>query len=97
MGMTLVNSGNGEIVEDKFGGALSRMRKGKGVLESALEQAEEACGRLKEDNKEIKGLVVDVTNTVQRILHKALGKDPDGEDAVRISLHFHVWACRVMF
>lgn len=77
--MTFVNSGNGEIVEEKFGG---KMRRGKGVLEAALEEAEEACGRLREENKEVKGLVVDVTNTVQRILQKALGKDPDGEDAV---------------
>lgn len=87
-GMTLVNSGNGEIVEEKFGG---KMRRGKGVLECALEEAEEACGRLREENAEVKGLVVDVTNTVQRILQKALGKDPDGEDAVRVLTLSGVW------
>ena len=47
------------------------------VVEGALEEAEKACAVLREENLELGGLVVDATNAVRKILHKAVSFDPD--------------------
>ncbi|KAH9958819.1 Afadin and alpha-actinin-binding-domain-containing protein [Russula dissimulans] len=49
----------------------------KGLLETALEEAEKACALLREETTELKGLVVDAANAVRKILHKAVSPDPD--------------------
>ncbi|KAA1470163.1 hypothetical protein DENSPDRAFT_928667 [Dentipellis sp. KUC8613] len=53
---------------------------GRGLVDTALEEAEEACKQLREENKELKALIVDVANAVQKILHKATKEDPDDLD-----------------
>jgi hypothetical protein len=55
----------------------------KGVVEGALEEAEKARAALREENLELKGLVVDAANAVRKILHKALSSDPDNLEFVR--------------
>ena len=55
----------------------------KGVVEGALEEAEKARAVLKEENLELKGLVVDAANAVRKILHKAVSSDPDNLEFVR--------------
>lgn len=52
-------------------------QKQKGLVEGALEEAEKAGALLREENAELKGLVVDATNAVRKILHKAVSSDPD--------------------
>ena len=46
------------------------------VVEGALEEAEKAHAVLREENLELGGLV-DATNAVRKILHKAVSFDPD--------------------
>ena len=60
----------------------------KGVVEGALEEAEKAGALLREENKELKGLVVDAANAVRKILHKAVSSDPDDLEFVCLSLFF---------
>jgi hypothetical protein len=68
--------------------ALEGREVGKGLVDAALEEAEDACKRLREENTEVKALVVDVANAVQKILHKATSQDPDDFDYVRfLCLH----------
>ena len=63
-------------------------KKGAGVTEGALEEAEKACAVLREENLELKGLVVDAANAVRKILHKAVSFDPDNLEFVRFLLFF---------
>jgi len=51
-------------------------KKGVGVVEGALEEAEKTRAVLREENLELKGLVVDAANAVRKILHKAVSSDP---------------------
>ncbi|KAI0318772.1 Afadin and alpha-actinin-binding-domain-containing protein [Amylostereum chailletii] len=74
-GMTMTGA-NVQIVE----GSASTSIKSRGIVEVALEQAEEACKQLREENVALKVLVVDVANAVQKILHKAVTEDPDNFD-----------------
>jgi hypothetical protein len=70
-----------------------------GVVEGALEEAENARAVLSEENLELKGLVVDAANAVRKILHKAVSSDPDNLEFVRFllfffpSLFFSRWRC----
>ncbi|KAI0255469.1 Afadin and alpha-actinin-binding-domain-containing protein [Lactifluus subvellereus] len=50
---------------------------GKGLKEAALEEAEKACALLRDENGELRGLLVDTANAVRKILHKAVSADPD--------------------
>lgn len=59
-----------------------------GVVEGALEEAENARAVLSEENLELKGLVVDAANAVRKILHKAISSDPDNLEFVRFLLFF---------
>jgi hypothetical protein len=52
-------------------------QKGLGLVEAALEEAEKASVGLKEENRELKALIVDAANAVRKILHKTLSSDPD--------------------
>ena len=64
-------------------------QKQKGLVEGVLEEAEKAGALLREENAELKGLVVDATNAVRKILHKAVSSDPDDLEFVRpISIYF---------
>ncbi|KAI0259428.1 Afadin and alpha-actinin-binding-domain-containing protein [Gloeopeniophorella convolvens] len=49
----------------------------KGLTEAALEEAEKACAQLRGENGELKSLIVDTTNAVRKVLHKAVSADPD--------------------
>ena len=60
----------------------------KGVVEGALEEAEKAGALLREENKELKGLVVDAANAVRKILHKAVSSDPDDLEFVCLFCFF---------
>jgi hypothetical protein len=42
-----------------------------------LEEAEKASVGLKEENRELKALIVDTANAVRKILHKTVSSDPD--------------------
>ncbi|KAI0291527.1 Afadin and alpha-actinin-binding-domain-containing protein [Multifurca ochricompacta] len=53
------------------------LQKGKGLVDTALEGAEKACVQLRDENAELKGLIVDTANAVRKILHKAVSPDPD--------------------
>ena len=63
-------------------------RKGVGVVEGALEEAEKARVALREENLELKGLVVEAANAVRKILHKAVSSDPDNLEFVRFIVSF---------
>jgi hypothetical protein len=70
-------------------GAGGSTKKGVvGVVEGALEEAEKARAVLREENLELKGLVVDAANAVRKILHKAVSPDPDNLEFVRFLLFF---------
>ena len=77
-GMT-VRSANSAIVEGRPEAVLGR---GKGLVETALDEAEKASRELREENGELKALIVDVTNAIQKILHKALGGETDDDNQV---------------
>jgi hypothetical protein len=85
-GMVLSRSAaNASVLSDGVGvgpGAVGQ----KGVVEGALEEAEKAGALLREENKELKGLVVDAANAVRKILHKAGSSDPDDLEFVCLSL-----------
>ncbi|KAH9953558.1 hypothetical protein BGW80DRAFT_1410110 [Lactifluus volemus] len=49
----------------------------KGLAESALEEAEKTCKLFKDENGELRALVVDTTNAVNKILHKIVSADWD--------------------
>ncbi|KAH9973581.1 hypothetical protein BGW80DRAFT_1308306 [Lactifluus volemus] len=49
----------------------------KGLAESALEEAEKTCKLLRDENGELRALVVDTTNVVNKIVHKTVSADPD--------------------
>ena len=66
---------------DGAGGDAAQM--GRGIPDVALEEAEKACVGLREENGELKVLVVDAANAVRKILHKALSSDPDDLELVR--------------
>jgi hypothetical protein len=70
------------------GGGGSKKGVGVGVVEGALEEAEKARAVLREENLELKGLVVDAFNAVRKILHKAVSSDPDNLEFVRFLLFF---------
>jgi DNA polymerase IIIc chi subunit len=57
-------------------------KKSVGVVEGVLEEAEKARAVLREENLELKGLVVDAANAVRKILHKAVSSDPDNLEFV---------------
>ena len=69
-------------------GGGSKKGAGVGVVEGALEEAEKARAVLREENLELKGLVVDAANAVRKILHKAVSSDPDNLEFVRFPLFF---------
>jgi len=73
--------GNGSTV-----GGGSKKGVGVGVVEGALEGAEKTCAVLREENLELKDLVVDAANAVRKILHKAVCSDPDDLEFVRSSV-----------
>ncbi|KAH8991706.1 Afadin and alpha-actinin-binding-domain-containing protein [Lactarius akahatsu] len=77
-GMTVVRPANARVLalED----SMLTAERGKGLVENALEEAESACTRLREENAELKGLVVDSANAVRRILHKAVTIDLDDHE-----------------
>jgi len=60
-------------------------QKGRAIHDVALEEAEKACVGLREQNGELKALVVEAANAVCKILHKALSSDPDDLEFVRPS------------
>ena len=70
------------------GGGGGGKKGGVGVVEGALEEAEKARAVLKEENLELKGLVVDAANAVRKILHKAVSSDPDNLEFVRFLFFF---------
>lgn len=76
------------LVEGNVSAGGGGSKKGVGVMEGALEEAEKACAVLREENLELKGLVVDAANAVRKILHKALSSDPDNLEFVRFLLFF---------
>jgi hypothetical protein len=62
------------------GGAMQLQKGGlAGLVEGQLEEAEKACARLREENGELKGLVVDAANAVRKIMHKAVSNS-DSDD-----------------
>ena len=69
-------------------GGQSKKGVGVGVVEGALEEAEKARAVLREENLELKGLVVDAANAVRKILHKAVSSDPDNLEFVRFPPFF---------
>ena len=88
-GMTVVQPANARVLA--VDESTTTVEKGKGLVERLLEEAESACARLRDENTELKGLVVDSTNAVRRILHKAVTADPDDIEFVRglfVSLSF---------
>ena len=64
---------NASVLSDSGG----QSQKQKGLAEGALEEAEKAGALLREENAELKGLVVDAANAVRKILHKAVSSNPD--------------------
>lgn len=68
---------------DTTAGGNAAAQKGRPVHDVALEEAEKACTGLREQNGELKALVVDAANAVRKILHKALSPDPDDLEFVR--------------
>ncbi len=82
--MLVEGGGNGSIGNGGGGGGGGGgQKKGVGVVEGALEGAEKARAALREENLELKGLVVDAANAVRKILHKAVSSDPDDLEFVR--------------
>ncbi|KAH9166685.1 Afadin and alpha-actinin-binding-domain-containing protein [Lactarius sanguifluus] len=77
-GMTVVQPANARVLA--LDDSMSTAERGKGPVEDALEEAESACTRLRDENAELKGLVVDSANAVRRILHKAVTADPDDHE-----------------
>jgi hypothetical protein len=65
------------------GGGGGTAQKGRGLVEAALEEAEKACAGLREENGELKALMVEAANAVRKILHKAVSSDPDDLEFVR--------------
>jgi hypothetical protein len=80
-GMTVVQPANARVLA--LDEATSTAERGKGLVEKLLEEAESACARLRDENAELKGLVVDSANAVRRVLHKAATADPDDIEFVR--------------
>ena len=70
------------------GKAALLLAPGKGLADSALEEAEKTCKLLGDENGELKALVVDTTNAVSKILHKAISADPDNLEFVRVASLF---------
>jgi len=81
-GMVKSQLANASALVDSAGPGLQAAPK-KGLLETALEEAEKACALVREDNAELKGLIVDAANAVRKILHKAVSSDPDDLELVR--------------
>jgi len=75
-------------VAGSSGAGAATAQKGLGLVEAALDEAEKACAGLREENRELKGLVVDAANAVRKILHKAVSSDP--EDLEFVCLHLHL-------
>lgn len=75
------------------GAGAATAQKGLGLVEEALEEAEKACAGLREENRELKGLVVDAANAVRKILHKAVSSDPDDLEFVCLHLHLSSLCC----
>ncbi|THH17444.1 hypothetical protein EW146_g3361 [Bondarzewia mesenterica] len=73
----IIRSANGSVVEGRLDTILG---KGRNLVDLALEQAEEASKHLREETGELKTLIVDVTNAIQKILHKANGGEPYDEN-----------------
>ncbi|KAI0042736.1 hypothetical protein FA95DRAFT_1547240 [Auriscalpium vulgare] len=72
-GMT-IHGANAEVLDSSTIGVVG---KGKGLVETALEEAESACKQLREENTELKNLIIDIANAVRKVLHKAVSEDPD--------------------
>ena len=81
-GMTVVQPANSRVLA--MDESASMAEKGKGLVERLLEEAESACAQLRDENTELKGLVVDSANAIRRILHKAVTADPDDIEFVRV-------------
>ena len=80
---------NAPVLVDGSVGPGPGAKKGvAGVVEGALEEAEKASVVLREENLELKGLVVEAANAVRKILHKAVSSDPDNLEFVRFLLFF---------
>ena len=77
-----MTSANVRIVESSVYGPVVS----KNILETALEEAQEACHQLREENSGLKALVADIANAVQKILHRATTEDPENFDYVRVLL-----------
>ena len=80
-GMTVVQPANARVLA--LNESTLTAERGKGLSERALEEAESACALLRNENGELKGLVVNSANAVCRILHKAVTADPDDLEFVR--------------
>jgi hypothetical protein len=80
-GMTVVQQANARVLA--LDESTTTAERGKGLVDRALEEAESACARLRDENSELKGLVVDSANAVRKILHKAVTPDPDDLEFVR--------------
>jgi hypothetical protein len=79
---------NAPVLVDGNVSAGGGSKKGVGVVEGVLEEAEKARVVLREENLELKGLVVDAANAVRKILHKAVSSDPDNLEFVCSLLFF---------
>jgi len=73
---------NAPVLVEGSVGAGGGSKKGAGVVEGALGEAEKARAVLREENLELKGLVVDAANAVRKILHKAVSSDPENLEFV---------------
>jgi hypothetical protein len=87
---------NASVLSDSGSGSSGQRQNQKGLVEGALEEAEKAGALLREENVELKGLVVDAANAVRKILHKAVSSDPDDLEFVCplsffLALYFRVW------
>lgn len=80
-GMTVIQPANARVLAQDE--TTLTAERGKGLIEKLLEEAESASARLRAENVELKRLVVDSTNAVRRILHKAITADPDDIEFVR--------------
>ncbi|KAJ6619949.1 Afadin and alpha-actinin-binding-domain-containing protein [Mycena sp. CBHHK59/15] len=65
---------NGKVAEGS-----EVLGKGQGLVELALEQAEQARKRLSEDNAKLRGLLLGAVNEAQSMLHRARNTDREDE------------------
>lgn len=66
--------------------------KGKGFLEVALEQAEQARKELFEQNARLRGLILSAANEMQSVLHNARNcTSSEGQEEVGSSMRYTSW------